>query len=65
MEIQQSEQMVLHDALKALADYRAAAGIRPVKSPARETALSGLENHEEGSAQPIPSRLGRYVNILA
>ncbi len=66
MEIQQAQQITVQDALKALADYRAAAGIRTVKyQPSSEDSLAtGLEQTDGMSAHALP-RIGRHINIMA
>jgi hypothetical protein len=68
--MEQAQSVTVNDALKALSDYRAAAGIRPVKARSNElsktTGRTGSLELIDTEPAPAPQpRLGRYVNIWA
>ena len=66
MEIQQSQQIMVQDALKALADYRIAAGFQPVRhTSAMESSENMLMDADPVTAEPRLPRVGRYINIMA
>ncbi len=67
MEIQQTQQITVQDALKALADYRIAAGFQPVRhsSPEMQALDTDLSGADAVPAEPLLPRVGRYINIMA
>lgn len=66
MEIQQTQQMTVQDALKVLSDYRIASGFQTAKyNPADPMEPDeALENTDIQTSTALP-RVGRYINITA
>lgn len=68
MEIQQIQQVAVQDALRAMADYRAASGFQTVKvNTAENSSETGGELEFADGASPSGAlpRVGRYINIMA
>ena len=72
MNIQVSQNAALNDALKALAEYRAASGIRPHGAPSTRVAHAGGAALSDAGAAAIGEpfeaalpRIGRHLNIWA
>ncbi len=67
MEIQQNQQIMVQDALKAMADYRIAAGFQPIRhaSSAMQPSENILMDADPITAEPRLPRVGRYINIMA
>lgn len=68
MNIEPQQTITVQDALRVLADYRAAAGISAPQGPVAHAQAAAPVRQIDFSAPdvaPPPPRLGRFVNIWA